>query len=75
MNWIITCVLSRDVNASSVRNACTSAYLVLTHVFYSSDLQGVKTTARRDGDDWILNGSKTFITNGFMSDVVSDILK
>jgi alkylation response protein AidB-like acyl-CoA dehydrogenase len=35
-----------------------------------SDLQGLKTTARRDGDDWILNGSKTFITNGILSDLV-----
>ena len=24
-----------------------------------------KTTAVRDGDDWVLNGSKTFITNGY----------
>ena len=35
-----------------------------------SDLQGIRTNARRDGDDWILNGSKTYITNGCMSDVV-----
>jgi alkylation response protein AidB-like acyl-CoA dehydrogenase len=35
-----------------------------------SDLQGLKTTARRDGDDWILNGSKIFITNGILSDWV-----
>lgn len=35
-----------------------------------SDLQGIRTTAKRDGSDWILNGSKTFITNGYMSDVV-----
>jgi alkylation response protein AidB-like acyl-CoA dehydrogenase len=35
-----------------------------------SDLQGVKTTARRDGSDWILSGSKTFITNGILSDLV-----
>jgi long-chain-acyl-CoA dehydrogenase len=35
-----------------------------------SDLQGIMTNARRDGDDWILNGSKTFITNGYMSDLV-----
>lgn len=35
-----------------------------------SDLQGVRTFAKKDGDDWILNGSKTFITNGFLSDVV-----
>jgi len=35
-----------------------------------SDLQGVMTNARKDGDDWILNGSKTFITNGWLADVV-----
>ncbi|MCJ8750251.1 hypothetical protein PDJAM_G00260410 [Pangasius djambal] len=34
------------------------------------DLQGVKTYARRDGTDWILNGNKVFITNGWMSDLV-----
>lgn len=36
----------------------------------SSDLQGVRTNAKKDGDDWILNGSKVFITNGYMSGVV-----
>lgn len=36
----------------------------------SSDLQGIRTNAKRDGDDWILNGSKVFITNGYMSGVV-----
>jgi alkylation response protein AidB-like acyl-CoA dehydrogenase len=35
-----------------------------------SDLQGLKTTAVRDGDEWMLNGSKTFITNGINSDLV-----
>ena len=35
-----------------------------------SDLQGIKTNAVKDGDDWILNGSKTFITNGYHSDLV-----
>jgi alkylation response protein AidB-like acyl-CoA dehydrogenase len=35
-----------------------------------SDLQGLKTTAVRDGDEWVLNGSKTFITNGINSDLV-----
>ena len=29
-----------------------------------SDLQGIQTTARRDGDHYVINGSKTFITNG-----------
>ena len=35
-----------------------------------SDLQGIKTRAVKDGDDWILNGAKTFITNGINSDLV-----
>ncbi len=35
-----------------------------------SDLQGLTTTARRDGDDWVLSGSKTFITNGINADLV-----
>ena len=36
----------------------------------NSDLQGVRTRAKKDGSDWILNGSKTFITNGYLSDIV-----
>jgi alkylation response protein AidB-like acyl-CoA dehydrogenase len=35
-----------------------------------SDLAALKSTAVRDGDDWILNGSKTFITNGFSADLI-----
>ena len=35
-----------------------------------SDLANLKTTAVRDGDDWIINGSKTFITNGGSADLV-----
>ena len=35
-----------------------------------SDLQGVTTTATKDGDDWVLSGSKTFITNGINADLV-----
>jgi len=40
-----------------------------------SDLQGVKTTALKDGDHYILNGSKTFITNGQMADLVIVVVK
>ena len=35
-----------------------------------SDLAALKTTAVRDGDDWIINGAKTFITNGGSADLV-----
>jgi alkylation response protein AidB-like acyl-CoA dehydrogenase len=35
-----------------------------------SDLAALKTTAVKDGDEWVLNGSKTFITNGYSADLV-----
>src|SRR5690606_13599390 len=35
-----------------------------------SDLKAIKTTAIRDGDDYVVNGSKTFITNGSSADVI-----
>lgn len=35
-----------------------------------SDLAGIRTTAVRSGDDWILNGSKTFISAGINSDLI-----
>ncbi len=35
-----------------------------------SDLAGIKTTARRDGDHWVINGSKIFITNGSSADLI-----
>ena len=34
-----------------------------------SDVAGIKTTARRDGDSWVLNGTKLFITNGVHADL------
>lgn len=34
-----------------------------------SDVAGIRTTARRDGDDWVLNGTKMFITNGVHADL------
>ncbi len=40
-----------------------------------SDLQGIKTTAIRDGDDLVINGSKVFITNGQLSDLVIVVAK
>ncbi|MEU5880432.1 acyl-CoA dehydrogenase family protein [Spirillospora sp. NPDC047279] len=44
--------------------------IAMTEPAAGSDLQGMKTTAVKDGDDYVLNGSKTFITNGILSDLV-----
>lgn len=44
--------------------------IAMTEPGTGSDLQGIKTHAKQDGSDWILNGSKTFITNGINSDLV-----
>lgn len=44
--------------------------IAMTEPGTGSDLQGIKTRAVRDGDHYILNGSKTFITNGIHSDLV-----
>lgn len=44
--------------------------IAMTEPGTGSDLAGIATTARRDGDRYILNGSKTFITNGINSDVI-----
>ncbi|MNO47820.1 Acryloyl-CoA reductase (NADH) [compost metagenome] len=40
-----------------------------------SDLQGIRTRAVRDGDDYVINGSKTFISNGSMADVAVVVTK
>jgi alkylation response protein AidB-like acyl-CoA dehydrogenase len=44
--------------------------IAMTEPGAGSDLAGIKTTAVRDGDDWILNGSKTFISAGINGDLV-----
>merc|ERR1712054_321085 len=44
------------------------ASIAMTEPDAGSDLQGIRTTAKRDGDDWIINGSKIYITNGWLTD-------
>ncbi len=44
--------------------------IAMTEASGGSDLAALRTTAVRDGDSWVLNGSKTFITNGFHGDLV-----
>jgi len=49
--------------------------IAMTEPGTGSDLQGIKTNAVLDGDHYILNGSKTFITNGQMADLVIVVAK
>ena len=44
--------------------------LAMTEPDAGSDLQSIRTTAIADGDDYVLNGSKVFITNGISADLV-----
>jgi acyl-CoA dehydrogenase len=44
--------------------------IAMTEPGAGSDLQGIRATARREGDSYIVNGAKTFITNGQNADVV-----
>ena len=52
-----------------VSGECVGA-VAMTEPGAGSDLQGVRTTAKKAGDEWVINGSKTFITNGQHCDVV-----
>jgi alkylation response protein AidB-like acyl-CoA dehydrogenase len=49
--------------------------VAMTEPGTGSDLQGIKTRARKDGDVYVLNGAKTFITNGLNADRVIVVAK
>ncbi len=53
----------------------TIVSIAMTEPGTGSDLQGVKTTAVLDGDEYVINGSKTFITNGQLADLVIVVCK
>jgi len=53
---------------SPLISAETSMCFALTEPEAGSDAQSIKTTATKDGDEWVLNGSKHFITNGRHAD-------
>uniref|UniRef100_A0A4W2H2R0 Acyl-CoA dehydrogenase long chain n=1 Tax=Bos indicus x Bos taurus TaxID=30522 RepID=A0A4W2H2R0_BOBOX len=52
-----------------VAGKCIGA-IAMTEPGAGSDLQGIRTNAKKDGSDWILNGSKVFVTNGWLCDIV-----
>jgi alkylation response protein AidB-like acyl-CoA dehydrogenase len=49
--------------------------IAMTEPGAGSDLQGIQTTAIRDGDHYVLNGQKTFISNGILADLVLVVAK
>jgi alkylation response protein AidB-like acyl-CoA dehydrogenase len=61
MRWVPECFGDAD-------EVKLGAYAV-TEPQAGSDVKSLKTTARRDGDEWVLNGTKVFITNGGIADV------
>jgi acyl-CoA dehydrogenase len=59
--WIPECIGTKD-------QPKLGAYAV-TEPQAGSDVKSLRTTAKRDGDEWVLNGTKTFISNGGIADV------
>jgi acyl-CoA dehydrogenase len=57
--WLPKCATGEIVTA-----------VAMTEPDCGSDLQAIRTTAGRDGDSYVINGQKTFITNGLSSDLV-----
>src|SRR5215204_1847160 len=51
------------------------ACLGITEPDAGSDVAGIKTRAVRDGDEWVINGSKTYITNGHRADYIVLVTK
>ncbi len=49
--------------------------IAMTEPGAGSDLQGVRTSARQDGDGFVINGSKTYITNGQNADIIITVCK
>jgi len=57
--WIPGCITGDTILA-----------VAMTEPEAGSDLASIRTTAKRDGDSWVLNGQKTFISNGHLADLV-----
>lgn len=62
--WLPKCVSGEYISA-----------VAMTEPGAGSDLAAIKTTAVKDGDDYIVNGQKTFISNGLLSDIVVTAVK
>jgi alkylation response protein AidB-like acyl-CoA dehydrogenase len=62
--WVVPAIAGRKI-------LC----LGITEPDAGSDVAGIKTTAKRDGDGYVINGSKTYITNGHRADVIVLVTK
>ena len=51
------------------------AAISMTEAGAGSDLQAIKTTAVRDGSEYVINGSKTFVTNGWHASIIGLAVK
>lgn len=69
-----TAVQKQKYLPGMVSGKCVGA-IAMTEPGAGSDLQGVRTRAKRDGNDWVINGSKTFITNGQHCDLVITVAR
>ena len=49
--------------------------IAMTEPGTGSDLQAVRTTAKRDGDEYVINGAKTFITNGQNANLIAVVCR
>ncbi|MBL8270074.1 acyl-CoA dehydrogenase family protein [Steroidobacter sp.] len=49
--------------------------IAMTEPGAGSDLKSIRTTARRDGDEYVINGTKTYITNGQNADLIIVVVK
>jgi acyl-CoA dehydrogenase len=83
--FIVTVLVHTDMASPHLRHAGSAAQLerwmpgitrgetitavAITEPGAGSDVAGLRTTAHRDGGDWVLNGSKLFITNGVHADL------
>jgi citronellyl-CoA dehydrogenase len=59
--------LKRTFLAPAIRGEMVAS-IAVTEPDAGSDVAGIRTTARRDGDEWVVNGSKLYITNGTQAD-------
>lgn len=76
-NRVVGPYFAKFANAEQKRRLCpgmvsgeTILAIGITEPAAGSDVAGIRTSARACGDDWVLNGSKTYISNGTIADVI-----